>query len=84
MQIASDISRDGMGAELLNFDGEAIAEVFRSDRDHTLMLSAFNNDVPLEAIFELVEYAMKRLDPFEDGTPLTAMVGGLRQYDRLG
>jgi hypothetical protein len=71
-QIASDVIRDGLGVELLDAAGEVIAEVFRSDANHTVRLSTFGNDVPLAAIEQLITRARVALDPFEDGTPLTA------------
>jgi len=71
-QIASDVIRNGLGVELLDSTGEIIAEVFRSDANHTVNLSTFGNDVPLHAMEELIKHARVALDPFEDGTPLTA------------
>jgi hypothetical protein len=56
-QIASDLTRDGLGVELLDPAGEVIAEVFRSDANHTVTLSTFDNDVPLDAIEQLIERA---------------------------
>ena len=70
-QIASDVNRDGLGVELLDAAGEVIAEVFRSDANHTVTLTTFDNDVPLYAIEQLIKRARVVLDPFEDGTPLT-------------
>ena len=70
LQIASDIQRDGLGVELLDGGGNCVAEVFRCDRDHTLTLSTFCYEVPLQAIQQLVSTATEGLGPFEDGTPL--------------
>jgi hypothetical protein len=69
MQTASDIQRDGLGVELLAGE-EVVAEVFRSDADHTLILTTFGHDLPLTAVEELISFARARLSAFEDGTPL--------------
>jgi hypothetical protein len=76
-QVASDVVRDGLGVELLSESGDVVAEVFRSDRDRTVMLSTFSYDIPLEAIDTLLARARQRLDPFEDGVPPSeaALVG---------
>lgn len=68
---ASDIDRDGLGVELVDNSGDVLAEVFRSDRKRTVTLTTFRPDLPLSAIRELIRYALERLDPFEDGTPLS-------------
>ena len=66
-QLASDIVRDGMGLELVNSEGDVVAEIFRSDSARSILVSTFNNDIPLE-IFDLYyQEALNRLDPFEDG-----------------
>jgi len=69
-QIASDVVRDGLGVELISASGNVLAEVFRRDADHTVTFSAFATDIPLDAVRMLIERALDRLDPFEDGTPL--------------
>jgi hypothetical protein len=69
-QVASDINRDGVGVELLSETGEVVAEVFRSDRDHTVLVNTFSFDVPLRALELLLARANERLNPFEDGTGL--------------
>ncbi|ATC64439.1 hypothetical protein CMV30_11005 [Nibricoccus aquaticus] len=69
MQTASDIQRDGLGAELL-CDQEVIAEVFRSDAERTLIITTFGNDIPLVVIEEFISYARERLEKFEDGSSL--------------
>lgn len=74
MQVASDVIRDDLGVELLSESGDVVAEVFRSDREHSVILSTFGNDIPLAAIESLMAYAKDRLDPFEDGTPLSEAV----------
>jgi len=71
MQVASDVTRDGLGVELLNEAGDVVAEVFRSDRDRSVVVNTFSYDVPLEAIESLIARAKERLDPFEDGAALS-------------
>ncbi len=69
-QVASDIIRDGLGVELLDEAGTVVAEVFRCDRDRTIMVNTFANDVPLQAMQQLISRARERLEPFEDGALL--------------
>jgi hypothetical protein len=68
-QIASDIVRDGLGVELLSA-GNVVAEVFRSDKDNSLVIATFGNDIPLVEVERLVLRARRDLGPFEDGTAL--------------
>lgn len=70
VRIVSDIIRDGLGAELLDENGNVIAEVFRCDRDKSLTISTFNDGISLTQIEEFIQASRKRLEPFEDGTPL--------------
>ena len=76
IQIASDIVRDGLGAELLNEDRNVIAEVFRCDRNNTIMVSTFSNTIPVSAMQLLLKAASERLGNFEDGTPINIDVSG--------
>jgi hypothetical protein len=69
-QVASDVVRDGLGVELVSEASEVLAEVFRCDADHTVTFSAFVPGLPLAAVRMLIDRALERLDPFEDGTPL--------------
>lgn len=69
-QVASDVVRDGLGVELLSEAGTVLAEVFRCDAKHTVTFTAFAEDLPLAGIRMLIDRALDRLDPFEDGTPL--------------
>jgi hypothetical protein len=69
-QVASDIVRDGLGVELVSASGDVLAEVFRCDADHTVVFNAFARQLPLAAVRMLIDRALCRLDPFEDGTPL--------------
>lgn len=66
-QIASDVDRDGLGVELVDSSGSVVAEVFRSDRERTLTVSTFGNDVPVAEIRDLISFAFEKLGPFEDG-----------------
>lgn len=70
IQLTSDIHRDGLGFELINTLGVVVAEVFRSDRVRTVMVTSFNNDIPLTVFEWFLREARLRLGQFEDGTPL--------------
>ena len=71
-QLASDVERDGMGLELLNPAGDVVAEIFRFDGTKRVVVTTFNNDIPLE-IFELYYcQAWELLEPFEDGSSFTS------------
>ena len=69
-QVASDVVRDGLGVELLNDEGQVVAEIFRCDADHTVFLAQFVETIPLHAIEILIARAKDRLNPFENGKPL--------------
>ncbi|MCL2075885.1 MAG: hypothetical protein FWH15_05515 [Betaproteobacteria bacterium] len=69
---ASDVIRDGLGAELVDESNQTIAEVFRSDKTLTIIVNTFGNDIPLDAMEELLSYARKYLKTFEDGQPLSS------------
>jgi hypothetical protein len=69
-QTASDIIRDGLGAELIDENGNVISEIFRCDSSHSVVVNTFNNDIELNIMNNFITYAMERLEPFEDGTPL--------------
>ena len=69
-QVASDVVRDRLGVELLNANGDVVAEVFRCDKDHTVVVSTFGNELPVDQVEALIAKARVELDPFEDGTPL--------------
>lgn len=64
--LASDVQRDGMGLELhWHAEGQdvAVAEVFRSDADHSWTLNTFDCDVPVALIELLLQEARQRLAP---------------------
>jgi len=69
-QVASDLIRDGLGVELIDQRGDVLAEIFRCDADHTLVLEVFHADIPSPEIDALILDAYERLERFEDGTPL--------------
>jgi hypothetical protein len=79
-QVASDIVRDGLGLELIDGCGSVLAEVFRGDSDHTVVLELFAEAIPPLAIDQLVADAEQRLAPFEDGTPLPPRNAWVRFY----
>jgi hypothetical protein len=60
-----------LGVELVSESGDVVAEVFRSDRDQTVVLTTFNYDIPLKAIELLIARAKEHLDPFENGGALS-------------
>ena len=79
-QVASDVTRDGLGVELLDESGDVMAEVFRSDRDRTVIVTTFNYDIPLKAMELMLTRARERLEPFISGEPLeSALVASPRK-----
>jgi|GEM_PF-686621 len=56
----SDIHRDGMYLELQQ-DGAAIAEVFLSDSDQSMIVNTFSNDIPTKVIQGLIAEGERRL-----------------------
>lgn len=73
-QVASDVTRDGLGIELLNEAGDVVAEVFRSDSQQTVLVNTFSYDIPLEAIEMLVIGAKEALEPFQNGIALSKAI----------
>lgn len=69
-QKASDIIRDGLGLELIDKNGEVVAEVFRADNNNELIFSAFKENLPFVEVELLITRARAELGAFEDGTPL--------------
>jgi len=61
--------------ELLNATGDIVAQVLRYDADQSIIVSTFDNDVPLSVIERLPDVAHERCDAFEDGTHLPSSVG---------
>lgn len=62
--------RDGLGVELWDNENNLVVEVFRCDASNTILLNTFNNDVPLNVLQSLIQFARERLEPFEDSSPL--------------
>lgn len=72
-QLAGDSMRDGMSLELLSPDGEVVAEMFRSDAEHTLSVETFSRTIPVGVSDEYYRQALSRLDPFEDSTTFESL-----------
>ena len=68
-QVASDVVRDGLGVELLSA-GDVVAEVFRSDKEKSFIITTFGHDVPLVEVERLISRARQELGTFEDGPSL--------------
>ena len=66
-QIASDIIRDGIGVELLDANGEIVAEIFRSDKTNRVFVATFGEEVPLEGLAQAIQRFRERFTHFEDG-----------------
>lgn len=67
MQIASDVSRDGIGVEVYRVaetGEEFILEIFRSDSDQTYALYPGPNPIPLAVLEHVVPTARQELGPF--------------------
>lgn len=69
-QVASDVMRDGLGVELIDSDGNVLAEIFRCDVDNTLKFFSFAEELPFPLVEKLVLIARKNLGNFEDGSQL--------------
>ena len=69
-QVASDIIRDGIGVELLDANGEVIAEIFRSDQTNCVFVTTFGEEVPLEGLAQAIRRFRERFTHFEDGTAI--------------
>jgi hypothetical protein len=74
-QVASDVIRDGLGVELIEADGNVVAEVFRCDADNSLTVTLYAEAVPFAHIEKLVGMVRKNLGEFEDGTRLPNPIG---------
>ena len=71
-QVASDVERDGLGLELYDDADRIRAEVFRSDSDHTVVVTIFGGVLAAPTHEWLLQRAVQELNPFEDGTALPA------------
>jgi hypothetical protein len=63
-QVASDVVRDGIGLELLDREGNVVAEVFRSDASRSWTVATFRNELPLDIVEALIAAARSRLGGF--------------------
>lgn len=65
---------DGLGVELLDAKRVIRAEVFRCDADHTVTVTHYDDGgpVPPEILDWYYAEATRRLDAFEEGSPLPA------------
>jgi hypothetical protein len=73
LHLASDVIRAGLGLELLDPSGSVVAEIFRSDRTKSVIVTTFNNDIPLDVFERYYREAWARLDPFEDGSSFVSV-----------
>ena len=65
--IASDINRDGMSLELWDADERALLlEVFYSDQDASITLTAFRESIPVDAVEWAIREARTRLRPVSE------------------
>lgn len=69
-QVFSDVSRDGLGAELIDEADDVRLEVFRHDDAHAVVLTPYGAPVPPDIERWFTSLAAAELGPFEDGTPL--------------
>ena len=69
--IASDVARDGLGAELSDGD-EVRVEVFRCDATKTVTVSFAGERPPADVLEWFFAEAAARLEAFEDGSALPA------------
>ncbi len=70
-QISSNAFRDSLSVELIDADGDILAEISRLDGLNQLKLNTFNNDIDLAVLEEFILYARENLECFEDGSPLS-------------
>ena len=68
----SDPIRGGVGVFLRDASQRTVAEVFRCDLDHTVVIDIKRSDIPPHYFEHLYARARLVLDPFEDGTPLSS------------
>lgn len=71
-QLASNVIKDGMSLELLDRTDNIVAEIFRCDADHTVSFSGNFDGIPMPVRAWFMALAREKLDPFEDGVPLTS------------
>lgn len=65
VEVASDMSRDGLAFELWT-GGKQLGEVFRWDSERKLTVTLWEPDLPLNLVEDFVADAKERLLPFID------------------
>lgn len=70
LQTASDIQRDGLGVNLMDAEGNQVVEIFRCDKDNSVVINTFGNDIELAEFNRLLAYAKAKLGTFENGTTI--------------
>lgn len=68
MQVASDIGGEVLNVELFNATGDLTVQILRCNADQSIVVSTFDNDIPLSVIEWLPDVAHERCNTFEDGT----------------
>lgn len=61
--MGSDIQRDGMFMEMLDASGACVAEVFYSDVTGRMVVTLERQELPIEAVEELLSRAKLQLPP---------------------
>ncbi|MEY9325459.1 hypothetical protein [Sinorhizobium fredii] len=70
LERGSDIQRDGMYLELSDADTrKVVAEVFYSDEAGRMSFTAYEGDLPLEAVELLIERGKQLLSPTIEEVP---------------
>ena len=69
--MGSDIERDGMFMEMLDASGACVAEVFYSDVTGRMVVTLEQQELPIEAVEELLSRASLQLPPLQKPKPTT-------------
>jgi hypothetical protein len=65
--IGSDLDRDGMYLEVQDsLDSSVLIEVFYSDQRHTMTVTLYGSDMPIEVVEWSLTTARTRLPPAKD------------------
>ncbi|QEW21537.1 hypothetical protein LA6_003749 [Marinibacterium anthonyi] len=70
-QICSNVIRDSLSVELIDADGDILAEISHLDGLNQLKINTFDNDIDLAVLEEFILNARENLECFEDGSPLS-------------
>ena len=70
--MGSDIVRDGMFMEMLDANGVCVAEVFYSDVTGKMVVTLDQNELPIEAVQELLSRARLKLPPLQQPEATTS------------